>query len=58
VTAEHGWQREFEDPIPVPKGKPLITLKDAATRAPGGSGGVNLGPPISKRLALAYGGKR
>ena len=24
------WSRPFEDPIPVPKGKPLITLKDAA----------------------------
>jgi hypothetical protein len=31
VAAERAWQREFDDPIPVPKGKPLITLKDAAT---------------------------
>jgi hypothetical protein len=26
-----GWQRSFDDPIPVPKGKPLATLRDAAT---------------------------
>jgi hypothetical protein len=25
-----GWAREFEDPIPLPKGKPLTTLHDAA----------------------------
>jgi hypothetical protein len=24
------WSRPFHDPIPVPKGKPLLTLKDAA----------------------------
>jgi hypothetical protein len=24
------WSRPFDDPIPVPKGKPLRTLKDAA----------------------------
>jgi hypothetical protein len=24
------WSREFEEPIPLPKGKPLITLRDAA----------------------------
>jgi hypothetical protein len=24
------WSREFEDPIPLPKGKTLITLRDAA----------------------------
>jgi hypothetical protein len=32
-----GWKRAFDDPIPVPKGKPLLTLKDAAdyiTRLP------------------------
>lgn len=23
------WQRRFEDPIPLPKGKPLVTLRDA-----------------------------
>ena len=27
---EHGWQRKFEDPIPLPKGRQLVTLKDAA----------------------------
>jgi hypothetical protein len=24
------WSSHFHDPIPVPKGKPLVTLKDAA----------------------------
>jgi hypothetical protein len=24
------WSRPFDDPIPTPKGKPLLTLKDAA----------------------------
>jgi hypothetical protein len=28
--AENGWQREFEDPIPLPDGRKLLTLKDAA----------------------------
>jgi hypothetical protein len=26
-----GWQRKFSEPIPLPKGKPLVTLRDAAT---------------------------
>ena len=25
-----GWQRKFEDPIPLPSGKELVTLRDAA----------------------------
>jgi hypothetical protein len=25
-----GWQTEFDEPIPLPKGKPLVTLRDAA----------------------------
>jgi hypothetical protein len=25
------WSRKFDDPIPVPKGRPLVTLKDAGT---------------------------
>jgi hypothetical protein len=28
--ADKGWQREFEDPISLPNGKKLITLRDAA----------------------------
>jgi len=24
------WDREFDEPIPLPKGKPLVTLRDAA----------------------------
>ena len=26
-----GWKRPFEDPIPLPRGRQLVTLKDAAT---------------------------
>jgi hypothetical protein len=26
-----GWQRRFDDPIPLPRGRQLVTLKDAAT---------------------------
>jgi hypothetical protein len=29
-NAEHGWQRKFEDPIPLPVGRALVTLRDAA----------------------------
>jgi hypothetical protein len=28
--AETGWQRKFEDPIPLTNGRQLVTLKDAA----------------------------
>jgi hypothetical protein len=28
--ADKGWSREFEDPIPPPGGRKLITLRDAA----------------------------
>jgi hypothetical protein len=28
--ADRGWKRPFDEPIPMPKGKPLVTLKDAA----------------------------
>jgi hypothetical protein len=28
--ADKGWQRKFEDPIPLPNGRQLVTLKDAA----------------------------
>jgi len=28
--ADKGWQRKFEDPIPLPDGKKLVTLRDAA----------------------------
>src|SRR5258705_7323429 len=27
---DNGWQRKFEDPIPLPNGKKLVTLRDAA----------------------------
>jgi hypothetical protein len=28
--ADKGWQRKFEDPIPLPAGRKLVTLRDAA----------------------------
>ena len=31
VTADRGWKRRFEDPIPLPRGRYLVTLKDAGT---------------------------
>jgi hypothetical protein len=37
VRADRGWKRPLEDPIPLPRGRQLITLKDAAdyiTRLP------------------------
>jgi hypothetical protein len=30
---DRGWQRTFEDPIPLPGGRTLVTLHDAATYA-------------------------
>jgi hypothetical protein len=29
-VADRGWRRRFEDPIPLPDGRTLITLRDAA----------------------------
>jgi len=28
--ADKGWQRKFENPIPLPDGRKLVTLQDAA----------------------------
>jgi hypothetical protein len=28
--AERGWRRPIEDPVPLPRGRQLVTLKDAA----------------------------
>jgi hypothetical protein len=30
VISDRGWKRKFEDPIPLPRGRQLITLEDAA----------------------------
>ena len=27
--ADRGWKRRFEDPIPLPRGRQLVTLQDA-----------------------------
>jgi hypothetical protein len=29
-VADRRWKRRFDEPIPTPKGKPLVTLRDAA----------------------------
>ena len=29
TLADSGWQRPFDDPIPLPRGRQLVTLKDA-----------------------------
>jgi hypothetical protein len=29
--AAKGWSRKFDDPIPLPRGRELVTLKDAGT---------------------------
>jgi hypothetical protein len=37
VTADRGWKRPFDDPIPLPRGRQLVTLEDAGnyiTRLP------------------------
>jgi len=36
-VAERGWKRRFEDPLPLPRGRRLVTLEDAGnyiTRLP------------------------
>ena len=29
MVADHGWKRRFDDPIPLPRGRQLVTLEDA-----------------------------
>jgi len=29
LKLERGWQRRFDDPIPLPRGRQLVTLQDA-----------------------------
>jgi hypothetical protein len=29
MPADKGWSRKFDDPIPLPRGRQLVTLKDA-----------------------------
>jgi hypothetical protein len=31
VRADRGWKRRFDDPIPLPRGRQLVTLQDAGT---------------------------
>ena len=30
MPIKQGWARKFDEPIPLPKGKPLVTLREAA----------------------------
>ena len=30
MKSPHGWKRLFDDPIPLPRGRRLVTLEDAA----------------------------
>jgi hypothetical protein len=30
-VADRGWQRRFDEPIPLPRGRQLVTLQDAGT---------------------------
>jgi hypothetical protein len=31
ALADRGWKRAFDEPIPLPRGRELVTLKDAGT---------------------------
>jgi hypothetical protein len=31
MPADQGWKRRFDDPIPLPRGRQLVTLEDAGT---------------------------
>jgi len=31
MVADRGWKRPFDDPIPLPRGRQIVTLEDAAT---------------------------
>jgi hypothetical protein len=31
MMADRGWKRPFDDPIPLPRGRQLVTLRDAGT---------------------------
>jgi hypothetical protein len=31
MKSPRGWQRKFDDPIPLPRGRQLVTLEDAGT---------------------------
>jgi hypothetical protein len=31
MSPTRGWKRAFEDPIPLPRGRQLVTLEDAGT---------------------------
>jgi hypothetical protein len=31
MKADRGWKRPFDDPIPLPRGRQLVTLRDAGT---------------------------
>jgi hypothetical protein len=61
LMADKGWQRKFEDPIPLPKGRQLVTLKDAADLITGlpmksgtGMASCDRGPAAGRRDRRAH----
>jgi hypothetical protein len=34
MKSPQGWKRPFDDPIPLPRGRQIVTLKDAASYIP------------------------
>jgi hypothetical protein len=46
VTADCGWKRSFDDPIPLSRGRQFVTLQDA--------GHYIIKLPINARLALRF----
>ena len=54
--ADNGWQRKFEDPIPLPNGKKLVTLRDAADYITGLPGEGNRPAGLASRNGSAVAG--
>jgi hypothetical protein len=52
-----GWHRPFDNPIPLPRGRQLVTLRDAAefiTKLPKAEHDARNGRPRWKRCILSY----
>jgi hypothetical protein len=48
---DRGWKRSFEDPIPLPRGRQLVTLEDAGryiTKLPKAEHAARSGKPLWK----------
>ena len=53
--SKSGWSRKFDEPIPLPKGRQLVTLRDEAPRGrahragmAGRNGGLDFGRDIGR----------